>query len=55
MKITRSENTLPDGMSYATLALNDTVTTSYIRITILSVYKGDTWDDTAITEVIAYR
>ena len=47
--------TLPDGMSYATLALNDTVTTSYIRITILSVYKGDTWDDTAITEVIAYR
>ncbi|MBS7365830.1 MAG: discoidin domain-containing protein, partial [Oscillospiraceae bacterium] len=47
--------TLPDGMSYATLALNDTVTTSYIRITILSVYKGETWDDTAITEVIAYR
>ena len=45
---------LDDTMEFINLDLGGAVDTSFIRLTINSVYKGTSWDDTAITYLGAY-
>ena len=44
----------PDSYGDFTLDLGGTVETSWVRLTIAEVYPGTVWEDTAITEVLAY-
>ena len=44
----------PDCYGDYTLDLGGTVETSWVRLTIAEVYPGTVWEDTAITEVLAY-
>ena len=37
------------------IMLSEPVTTSYVKFTLLEVYTGSKWSDTAITEVSAFR
>ena len=44
----------PDGQTEYCLALSKDLSANYISITIQSVYSGDDWDDTCISEVGIY-
>ena len=44
----------PDGQTEYCLALSKDLSANYISITIQSVYSGDDWDDTCISEVEIY-
>lgn len=46
--------TLPDTMDMITLDFGTPVATTFVRITIKSVYYGSRWNDTAITYFSAY-
>ncbi len=46
--------TLDDTMDLIKIDLDTPVSTTYVRLTINSVYSGAKWDDTAITYLAAY-
>ena len=45
------QHTLDDGMGWQSIPLLEPFSTSYVKITILSVYRGSKYTDTCISEI----